>query len=267
MHTELTYPTTPPPPPEIDVVIPYCDADADVVQRAVNSILNQTYCLPTIHLVYDSPTPASPPIKLQPQSQSSSIIKYSTPYNYGPYNIVNAVVHNCKSSFIAIQDADDESLSSRLWKQCAILNLGYVMTSCAMVQHAEADYLGSRHLIEPVIYPGTTFPTAPMGRCINSTRTMNKEWFIKMNGFASMPCCGDFQFDNRAILSNQPLHYSPEILALRYLRPNSLSNGSIGAGTTIRQAAAQSVIDCIITMRRSPTLSQAQSLGSLTSIG
>ena len=266
MHTELTYPTNPPPPPEIDVVIPYCDADADVVERAVTSIRNQTHCIPRIHLVYDSPIRSdSSPRRLRCYHETEHILYYKTPFNYGPYNIVNAVVHACTSPYLAIQDADDESLSSRLWKQCAVLNLGYVMTSCAMKQVPEAGYSGCRHIAEPVIYPGTTFPTAPLGRCINSTRTMLRDWFVSINGFASMPCCGDFHLDNRAIPTS-PCHYSPEILGLRYLRPNSLSNGSSGPGSTVRSAAASRVVECVMAMRASPTIECAQSLGSLTSI-
>jgi hypothetical protein len=208
------------------------------------------------------------PIRLHPHTTSLVTSHYATPFNYGPYNIVNAVVHACNSPYLAIQDADDESLSDRLWKQIAQLQLGFVMTSAAMKQIPVPTYTGTRHLVEPVIYPGERFSAAPLGRCINSTRTMLKQFFIEQNGFASMPCSGDFHFDNRCTFQHPhpPIHASPEILGLRYLRPESLSNNSVtGGGTPIRHAAALRVIEDINTMRANPTLAQSQALGSLSS--
>lgn len=296
MHTEefkspfiiSNYPNTPRLHTYIDVIIPYNVSDRDIVQDAVRSILLQTNVTPIIHLVADNRNTClpyyihnTPVIQLKldlklikqtaQQLHNNGIINhYITETNIGPYNIVNALVPNLQTEYIAIQDADDISISSRLWKQIAQLQLGFECTSCAMTQEAKDGYTGRRHLKDPIIYPGDQFTACPGGRHINSTRTMRKDFFIEMNGFKDIPCTGDFQFDNRCTLTLPPrkFHGSHEVLAIRRLRPQSLSNGGpLAMGEPERNKVASMLIENITTLRSNPTHAQAYSLGSLHSEG
>lgn len=264
--------------PTIDVIIPYHQADRHLVCNAVTSILLQTDCSPIIHLVADNcdvtfiknvypVVHGFKPFALESYNHAK-ILYYSVPAS-GPYNIVNKVLPQCTSHYLALQDADDYSKPRRLSKAINLLNSGYVMVSTAMLQIAATNYTGARHLAEPVIYPGVKFSLAPMGRCINSTRTMLRSFFVEQNGFADMPCSGDFQFDNRCALQVPPprIYHDQEILGIRYLYPTSLSNSpETGGGSAIRNAAAYAVAETITAMRRNPTLQQSQLLGDLTPV-
>lgn len=250
------YPLTPPVHPRhIDVVIPYCQSDRHLVHEAIESIVHQRHCSPIIHAVADNCQPIKHPF----------CNHYYTEKSIGPYWIVNSLSSIFTTEFIAIQDADDLSYSNRLWKQIALLEMGYCMTSCAMIQSAIEKYDGNRHKIEPIIFPGLTQTAAPWGRNINSTRTMLLSFFLRMNGFGDYPMSGDYQFDSRACSLYPDLcHYSNEILAIRRLRPGSLSNAdSTGYSSEIRNEVSWRVMQSCSSMKRNTTLDNARSLGYL----
>lgn len=239
---------------ELDVIIPYNELDRHLVHEAIDSILEQTGCYPIIHLVADNCQPI--PI------EHNQIIHHTTP-GIGPYHITNKLIPQLQTDYIAIQDADDISFSDRLSLQLEILTK-YDMTSFAMKQLPIEGYSGTRHIREPIIYPGTRLVLAPMGRCINSTRTMKKDFFIKLNGFGNYPCSGDFQFDNRSLFTNHKVHFGTEVKGIRRLRPNSLSNGGAYAfETASRNKIAWQVMMDLQTIRKTPTLEHAREQGFL----
>lgn len=257
-------------PKNIDVVIPYCESDRHLAVEAVNCIIHQKHCSPIIHAVADNCEPIKSPFCKH----------YRTTSNIGPYLIVNSLVSHFTTDYIAIQDADDLSYTNRLWKQIALLEeseveqaslrsevqrVGYYMTSCAMIQSPIEGYDGIRHTIEPIIFPGLVQTAAPWGRNINSTRTMRRSFFIEMNGFGNYPMSGDYQFDSRACSLYPDLcHYSDEILAIRRLRPESLSNRkSTGYTSEIRNELSWRVMQSCSTMKKNTTLATAKSLGYL----
>jgi len=250
------YPSTPPVHPHhIDVVIPYCQSDRHLAVEAVECIIHQKHCSPIIHAVADNCEPIKHPFCKH----------YKTTSNIGPYLIVNSLVSRFTTNYIAIQDADDLSYTDRLWKQIALLNMGYYMTSCAMIQSPIEGYVGVRHVIEPIIFPGLIQAAVPWGRSINGTRAMRKSFFIEINGFGDYPMSGDYQFDSRACSLYPDLcHYTDEILAIRRLRPESLSNRkSTGYTSEIRNEVSWRVMQACSTMKRDTTLATAKSLGYL----
>ncbi len=256
---ESTYPLTPGPVTHVDVIIPYCKSDRHLVREAIQSIDNQRHVYPIIHAVADN---------CDPIYHDSIHHNYQTTKQLGPYWIVNSLVSELTSDYIAIQDADDLSNPNRLWKQVATLNMGYCMTSCAMNQIAIEGYNGTRHIIDPIIYSGQHLTAAPWGKNVNSTRTMLKSFFIHMNGFGDYPMSGDFQFDARCCsLYPDKCHYSDESFAIRRLRPESLSNHpDTGFNTEIRNKISWQVMDTVSSMRRNTTLENAKSLGHLDKV-
>lgn len=265
---ESPYPDTPLPfNPKVDVIIPYCEVDKHLVKDALASIVNQQFTHPIIHLVADGCTPLFPPQRIE--HATYTLISHVNEKAVGPYITTNYLVPQFTTPYIAIQDADDTSSPSRLWKQIAVLEQ-FDMTSAAMYQQAMPGYTGTRHYKDPILMPGTKNTPCPGGRCINSTRTMKKSFFIKMGGFANMPCSGDFQFDNRCNLMEPPaaVHYSSEVLGIRRLHPESLSNGGrYKFGSLDRDRVAMRLMTDITTLRKSPTLETARSLGDFPSKG
>lgn len=281
---KFNYPLTHPVHPKsIDVVIPYCESDRHLAAEAIECMIHQRHCSPIIHAVADNCEPIKSPfckhyrtsgIVNKPvyaaSEQAGEVNKQvyeanEQVGNIGPYLIVNSLVSHFTTDYIAIQDADDLSYTNRLWKQIALLDMGYYMTSCAMIQSPIEGYDGIRHKIEPIIFPGLVQTAAPWGRNINSTRSMRLSFFIEMNGFGNYPMSGDYQFDSRACSLYPDLcHYTDEILAIRRLRPESLSNRkSTGYTSEIRNELSWRVMQSCSTMKRNTTLATAKSLGYL----
>lgn len=252
---EFNYPTNPTTIDVIDVVIPYTSLDVHLVNDAIDCISNQSNCLPYIHLVADGCDSIN----------HRNCINYKTVKQIGPYWIVNLLTPHFKTGIVAIQDADDISYSNRLWKQIAVIKSGYIMTSCAMQQVPIESYTGSRHIDEPILYPGMKMSAAPWGRNINSVRTFSLEMFKRVNGFGDYPMSGDFQFDARVCSIYPDLcHYSLEVLATRRLRPMSLSNHpDTGFKSETRHNISWKVMSTCAAMRRNTTLTSSIKLGYL----
>ena len=236
---------------KIDVIIPYCESDKHLLIRAVNSIKQQTYKNYNIITVADN----TEKINIE------GTISYQC--NYGnPGDPVNYVVAQSDSPIIALLDADDEALHTRLENQISYINYKFQMVSSGMLQVPELNYTGTRHIAEPVIYPGKQIPTNPLGRCINSTRMLTRNLFLKLNGFSSLPYGGDYDFDNRCHYAGNKIYHDMHIEGIRYLRNSSVSNNP----TTPKDKYGWTVIENIQTLRNNPTLEQSYSLGNLDKV-
>lgn len=249
--------------PEVDVVIPFCAGDAKYLTECVQSVLNQEHVTVCLHVAADGcPFPEDLPT-------DDRIRRYTTPGQWGPYRIANEISRRCRSEFLAIQDADDVARPERLWRQIAILrSTGAEMVSSAaknFVTPEQADNpdLLRRVQLEAVVTPGKTFPSNPLGRCANTTRTMMLSLFRRMNGFRSIRCTGDFEFDNRCRFLGVHIIDDQHIASDRRVHNSSLTNGSFRMGTPQRQADMREVMQTIELLRASPTLVTARSRGSL----
>ena len=240
-----------------DIIIPFCEADKHLVVDAITSIVQQTVPV-LIHVVADNcEFPHIPFHKY--------IRLYKTPSQYGPSLIANSIAaHHAESDVIAIQDADDLSITTRIEKQLRILDAGFEQTSAPMVQEGMPNYVGDRHKKEPILYPGGTFGNVPLGRHINGTRTILLSTFIRVNGFCDLPCSGDLAFDNKTAYLGIAHSFSKEPLAIRRLHPDSMTNCPTFCRT---QPGGKSVLARQIGMlheiRESPTLEVARSQGCL----
>ncbi|GAB5402810.1 MAG: hypothetical protein Aurels2KO_10410 [Aureliella sp.] len=265
----------------IDVVIPYCDADRKYAREAIAAILASEHVTPTVHVVYDYPSPA-PPAGMWGRSTLSltecypstnlpagpNVRHYTTPHRYGPYRIANSIaVHHASSKYLALNDADDTSTPDRLWRQLATMQrYGYEMTSGSMVNFVDGDEpaLELRRQREGVIESGRSFHHVPNGRCINSIRTMRRETFLDLGGFADAVCSVDFDFDNRAYYAGVPVFWGTDVIGRRRLHGQSLTNGpEFGHRTTNRLQANQRVLDNLATIQAAPNVETARELGGI----
>lgn len=224
--------------------------------------MGQRFVRPTLHVVSDgSEWPDLP--------QVDNLIRYQTEGGWGPYRITNAVFHNFRSDFIAIQDGDDLSRPDRLWRQLQTLKYHRAeMISSAAVnfldwESTEDPGLQNRMKIEPVIRPGTIYASTPRGRLVNNTRTMKRDMFERLNGFGGQFCTGDFQLDNRARFAGVRIVDDQTIQADRRLHSSSLTGGSFKIGTKQRTEDMGRCMLAVTKMTDSPTEDTARSLGSL----
>ncbi|MDG1897241.1 MAG: hypothetical protein P8J37_20280, partial [Fuerstiella sp.] len=185
------------------------------------------------------------------------------------YRITNAVFRQFRSQWMAIQDADDISHSDRLWRQIQTLqHFDAEMISSATENFLDAgslndETLQQRLLSEPIVRPGTVYESVPLGRLVNSTRTMTRSLFRRLNGFGDQFCTGDFQFDNRARFLGIPIIDDQTVLADRRLHSSSLTGGPFKIGTKQRKEDVGRCMVAVRRMKEDPTLETAQSLGAL----
>ena len=256
-------PTPPAAPVAVDVVVPFCSADRQFVAESVAALLRQNHARPIIHLIADgSPWPAAIP-------DSSAVVRYETPGQWGPYQITNAVFQHFKTPYMAIHDADDIPRPDRLWRQVATLeHHGADMISSAMqnfltAEAAADEILARRAVAEPIIRPGKCFPTNPRGRVVNGTRLVRRELFQRMNGFCGLFCTADFEFDNRARFSGVSIVDDQTVLADRRIHVDSLTNGQFRPGTPTRDRNVAAVLKSQREMEATPTAATARKLGRL----
>jgi hypothetical protein len=260
-----------PSPPDrdilIDVIVPFCTADAEFLQDCLESLRSQFYATAIMHVIADGCE--------FPRLDWDRYFchRYRTRGGWGPYKITNAVVAggNCEAEWLALQDADDVSHHDRLWRQVqTLVHYRGDMISSGMKNFidtgSDADtFLKARLANEPVIASGRVFDTAPRGSCVNSTRTMRRTFFESLNGFVAEFCSMDFEFDNRSRFCRGTVLDDPSILGRRRLHTRSLTGGSHRDGTPARDQYTQIVKAFRDRIAANPTLETARSLGSLDS--
>lgn len=255
--------------PKVDVVIPFCEGDADYLAEAVTSLILQQHVSPTLHIVSDGTFdfPVLPPMGGVKQRW------YQTDGEAGPYRITNALVRDgrIRTQWLAIHDADDIALDFRLWRQLALLDRHKAdHISSAMenfIQPGQEEFLSKQLLNEPVLYPGVKFKANPKGRFVNSTRMMRVSSFIELNGFwgASM-CGGDFEFDNRVRFTGQSAVDDNCIVSQRRLHKTSLTHGRFPFGGVERERNTETLMSVVNRMRREPLIAVARELGDLDKV-
>lgn len=246
----------------IDVVIPYCDADKQFVDEAIRSIVAQEHVVPTVHVVFDNSHDGPMELKRERDfavGPRARIIRYHTLGRMGPYRIANAVSLQCKTRYLANQDADDHSTPDRLWRQLATMQrFGYEMTGGAMRNYQDGESATS------VIESGAEFTHVPVGRCINSVRTMSLAMFRRLRGFTPHMCSMDFDFDNRAHFAGVSRFFGTDVIGHRRLHGASLTNGGEYAHRSAnRKATNDIVLRNLEALRASPTEAIAQQFGGL----
>lgn len=259
-----TYVATPPASPvAVDIVVPFYSGDFPFVTECVASMVAQEHTQSIIHVVSDG---AGWPPGL---CQHGNVVRYETGGGWGPYRIANALVPHCRTDWLALQDADDTSRPDRIWWQVETADyFGAPMISSAAKNwldpgSVDNEALQKRLASEYVIRPGSSYHSVPLGRCVNSTRTMRVEWFRDINGFSDQFCTGDFQFDNRTRFAGVDVVDDQTIRADRRLHNNSLTGGPFKMGSRKRTEDVALTLHAVSEMRARPTMDTARRLGGL----
>lgn len=120
--------------PLVSVVIPLYNREK-TVQRAVDSVLNQTYTNIEVIVVDDGSTDKSVD-KLKKYEGDSRIRVFCQEKNRGANAARNRGIKESQGEYIAFQDSDDEWLPCKLEKQILyMINNGYLASFCSYRRH------------------------------------------------------------------------------------------------------------------------------------
>lgn len=247
----------------VDVIIPFCAGDAKYLAECLQGIAEQQHVTMTVHVVADAcEWPDIPDYEF--------VRRYQNNQRQGPYRIANSLVRHghVQSDWIAIQDADDIAHPDRLWRQISMmLQTGAEMISSAMTNYIDPQCGGDKLTAElrnvPILLPYRIYDSSPLGCCVNGTRTMRRSLFTRLNGFATLNCTADFEFDNRCRFLGIKIIDDQTILARRRLHTSSMTHGDWRMGSPKRIEDNNTVFANLIQIRETPTLECAQSFGGL----
>lgn len=239
-------------PVPCDVVLPF-KGQLDYVREALDSLLNQQFVQPIIHLIDDT-TESDTTDFLNEWARHPQLRVYRNRENVGQFQSFNNVAPYWETDLVAVQDADDISLPHRLhW-------------AIQMLQASGADYFGGavelfgdEDLIRPVM--SETTELARMRRADyrrsfyplwsktdyfleNPTAVFRTAMFREMGGYADFGSrlmnrtSLDTEFQLRCLYRGVRFAITREIVTRYRVHPESATqNRQTGWGTTPRAAS------------------------------
>jgi GT2 family glycosyltransferase len=209
---------------EVDVVIPCYNVER-CLERALESVLTQTFRDFRLYVINDGSTDGT--ARILEKYSSRGVFSYQA--RSGPAAARNSAIRTSRSPFVAFLDADDEWLPHKLEHQIAFLKqdpaIGLICSGCAP---NEQGRLGTSY--------STTANLPKSGRlfeqlvrdCFVSTPTVvvRRECLEQVGLFdESLLVSEDFNLWLR-IAARWKIAVVPEVAAIRYTRPDSLSSST-----------------------------------------
>ncbi len=200
---------------QIDVIIPTYNS-ANFIERAVTSVLAQSYPHFMLHIVDDGSTDNS--FELLQQWHAHPQIKiYQLEKNVGVSAARNTGIAHSNAEWISFLDSDDEWKPEKLAKQVAFLK-----------QHPEIEFIHTEETwmrngvrVNPKLKhsktPENLFEQS-LKHCLISPSTvlMSRKLFLQYGPFdITMPVCEDFDLWNK-ILAFEKVGYISDLLITKY---------------------------------------------------
>jgi glycosyltransferase involved in cell wall biosynthesis len=214
-----------------DVVIPFEDSSPDWLSGSVESILNQNYAQPIIHLVADGQTNKSVIQHALHEFVHPNIRIYQSRTKLGPHRLTNCLFDFFETDFLCIQDSDDIATPNRIWRSVSVLQatksdiFGAVMEQFIDYRH-QSEGTQEQLRVFPYFVTGTKWHNIPDGSIIHGSMTLTCGFFEEINGYADLDATGDCELVSRAWAANANVYLSEQVVALRRLRSDSLSHGT-----------------------------------------
>lgn len=194
----------------------------DILDKAIRSILEQTYQNFEFLIILDNPANQDA-IQLIKDYRDPRIHLYVNEDNLGLVKSLNKGLSLCSGEYIARMDADDISLPDRLQKQLdfIISNELDIIGSDIEVMYDEEE---RGKIITCPRNNSTIVKAVVHDNCVKHPAWMvRKSVYDSLGGYRDIFSCEDFDFLLRAILFGYRLGNAP-IVGLRYRQnPNSIS--------------------------------------------
>ena len=174
--------------PLVSVVIPTYNR-SHLLERALKSVINQTYSNFEVIVVDDSSSDNTPLVVNSFNDKRIRYIRHEK--NMGAVAARNTGIGAAKADYIAFQDSDDEWMPRKLEKQMRVFasapeNLGVVFTSYWLFENGEKLYSPHESLVK---HPEGDMHNALLeGNFVNApTSVVRRECFEKAGYFESLP--------------------------------------------------------------------------------
>lgn len=198
----------------IDIIIPTHNR-ATFLQRAIESVLAQTYKTFHLYIVDDGSTDET--VEILKQYSSLDFMTVLNQANAGVSAARNFGVQSSKNDWIAFLDSDDEWLPQKLERQIKCINQSPELS----FWHAEEIWIRNQVKVNPKVKhskSGNDLFKRSLEFCLISPSTviMKRELFNKYLGFdESLEICEDFDLWNK-ILAFEEVGFLDEFVTKKY---------------------------------------------------
>jgi glycosyltransferase involved in cell wall biosynthesis len=207
---------------EVDAVVTVCRRK--YLYDSLASISNQLNCKVNLYIVKDGNCESVDDILSKFDCKVFSFLQ-----NVGPYKLINLLAPHLKSQYFCIQDSDDISLPNRL--HCSL-------TECYDKQlnlfGASIEEFGDNYInrtIKPLKLQDDCI--APVGKIFlvfpHPTLVVERDYFIKINGYRDVYCGGDVEFMNRCYWAGARMGTTNDVLVQHRIHDDQLTK-SVRAG-------------------------------------
>lgn len=211
--------------PLVSVVMCVYNEEKYMLEQAVQAIFDQTYRNWELVIIYDNPNNTELRQFVERIAATDSKIKvYYNEKNLGPAVARRLGVYNALGEYVAIADADDVSMSTRLTAEMKYLtNNKYDMVCSGYhVIDETGNYIrqGNNGLNEKKLISYMPY----INEICHSTVILRRSVFILLNGYRSLPCAEDYDLWLRLLNEGYSIGYLQDDLVAYRERGSSLTH-------------------------------------------
>jgi len=223
----------------IDAVVTVCRRK--YLNDSLVSICNQHNCKVNLYIVKDGNCEQVDDIL---SKFDCKIFSFSQ--NVGPYKLINLLAPHLNSKYFCIQDSDDISLPNRLH---------YSLTECYDKQlnlfGSSIEEFGSNcnnRTIKPLKLQDDCI--APVGKTFlvfpHPSLVIERDYFIKMNGYRDVYCGADVEFMNRCYWAGAKMGTTNDVLVQHRIHEEQLTKSThAGYNSSLRENIIKELKDTI----------------------
>ena len=205
------------------------------------SITNQHNCKVNLHIVKDG---NCEPVDDVLNHFNCKVFSFSQ--NVGPYKLVNLLAPYLKSKYFCIQDSDDISLPNRL--HCSLTECYDKQLNLfgASIEEFGENY--NNRTIKPLKLQDDCI--APVGKTFlvfpHPTLVIERDYFIKMNGYRDVYCGADVEFMNRCYWAGAKIGTTNDVLVQHRIHDDQLTKSThAGYKSSLRENIIKELRDTI----------------------
>jgi hypothetical protein len=224
---------------EVDVIV--TAHRRKYLQESLQSICSQHNCNVCVHVVKDGDCECIDDILSQFKLHS-----YCSEQRLGPYKLVNLLMPHLQNKYFCIQDSDDISVPHRL--HCSLTQCHENALHLFGASIEEFGDNCNNRTIKPMKLQDDC--VAPVGKtCLvfpHPTLVMQRDYFLKINGYKDVYCGGDVEFMNRCYWAGAKMGTTNEVLVKHRIHSDQLTNSAhAGYKSSLRENILKEFKDAI----------------------